>query len=301
LATGADEPAIRRNRKPKVRKMENENKETRSEMGTDRQRKFLFAKLAECGIEKDIFEGTIEMGVSEMTKSDMSKAIDILTNPHIQNKIGELRVKFALSGEDRPVGKPENKPDQSAGETQETPPAPTQTPATTAPPAVATAKLTVEKPSSRPALMAKMNGIPAELADMFFSVIDGSLYIKLPGLLYMAAKKGYSRIIVDEPTMKDGTWYVKATVYPIIPKDVLITLGSMDKELAGRVVSEYYGPVIGYGRANKDNVKTTKILPFLPELAAARATARALRLYTGYGGTSEEELPDARIPEIEGE
>jgi len=100
--------------------------------------------------------------------------------------------------------------------------------------------------------------------------------------------------------MKDGTWYVKASIYPLIPKDVLITLGSLDKELASRIVSEYYGPVIGYGRANKDNVKTTKILPFLPELAAARATARALRLYTGYGGTSEEELPDARIPEIEG-
>ena len=292
MATDADEPAIKAKQKSQeVRKMENENKE----MATDRQRKFLFAKLAECGIEKDIFEGTIEMGVSEMTKSDMSKAIDILTNPHITNKIGELRVKFALSGEER-----ETKQESQPTETQETPPA--QTPATTAQPTAATsAKLTVEKPSSRPALMARMNGIPAELADMFFSVIDGSLYIKLPSLLYMASKKGYSRIVVDEPTMKDGTWYAKATVYPIIPKDILITLGSMDKELASRIVSEYYGPVIGYGRANKDNVKTTKILPFLPELAAARATARALRLYTGYGGTSEEELPDARIPEIEGD
>jgi len=280
----------------RVSEMENENKE----MGTDRQRKFLFAKLAECGIEKDIFEGTIEMGVSEMSKADMSRAINILTNPHITNKIGELRVKFALSGEDRPAVKPENKPDQSAGGTQEEPPA--QAPATTAQPTVATsAKLTVEKPSSRPALMARMNGIPPELADMFFSLIDGSLYIKLPGLLYMASKKGYSRIVVDEPTMKDGTWYVKASVYPLIPKDVLITMGSMDKELANKIVNEYYGPVVGYGRANKDNVKTTKILPFLPELAAARATARALRLYTGYGGTSEEELPDARIPEIEGD
>jgi len=276
--------------------MENENKE----MATDRQRKFLFAKLAELNIDKEVFEGTIEVPISEMTKSEMSKAIDILLDNNVKNKIGELRVKFALSGEDRPVGKPENKPDQSAGETQETPPAPTQT-TVAQPPAATSAKLTVEKPSSRPALMARMNGIPAELADMFFSVIDGSLYIKLPGLLYMAAKKGYSRITVDEPTMKDGTWYAKATVYPIIPKDILITLGSMDKELANKIVSEYYGPVIGYGRANKDNVKTTKILPFLPELAAARATARALRLYTGYGGTSEEELPDAKIPEIEGE
>jgi hypothetical protein len=279
-----------------------EKKETRSEseMGTDKQRKFLFAKLAECGIEKDIFEGTIEMGISEMTKADMSKAIDILLNKNITNKIGELRVKFALSGEDRPAGEPETKQENRKTETQEEPPAPTQTTAAQ-PPAATSAKLTVEKPSSRPALMARMNGIPAELADMFFSVIDGSLYIKLPGLLYMASKKGYSRIVVDEPTMKDGTWYAKATVYPVIPKDILITLGSLDKELASRIVSEYYGPVIGYGRANKDNVKTTKILPFLPELAAARATARALRLYTGYGGTSEEELPDARIPEIEGE
>jgi len=270
--------------------MENENKE----MATDRQRKLLFAKMAELNIDKDVFEGTIELPISQMSKAEMTKAIDILLNKNIQNKIGELRVKFALSGEER-----ETKQESQPTETQEEPPA--QTPATTAPPAVATAKLTVEKPSSRPALMARMNGIPAELADMFFSVIDGSLYIKLPGLLYMASKKGYSRIVVDEPTMKDGTWYAKATVYPIIPKDILITLGSMDKELASRIVSEYYGPVIGYGRANKDNVKTTKILPFLPELAAARATARALRLYTGYGGTSEEELPDARIPEIEGD
>jgi len=270
--------------------------EENKEMGTERQRKLLFAKLEELNIDKEVFEGTIEMGISEMSKAEMSKAIDILTNPHITNKIGELRVKFALSGEDRP----EKKPDQNASGTQEEPPA--QAPATTAQPTVATsAKLTVEKPSTRPALMARMNGIPSELADMFFSLIDGSLYIKLPGLLYMAAKKGYSRIVVDEPVLKDGTWYVKASVYPLIPKDVLVTMGSLDKELANKIVNEYYGPVVGYGRANKDNVKTTKILPFLPELAAARATARALRLYTGYGGTSEEELPDARIPEIEGE
>jgi len=87
--------------------MENENKE----MGTDRQRKFLFSKLAELRIDKEVFEGTIEIPISEMTKAEMTKAIDILLDNRIQNKIGELRVKFALSGEERETKQENRKTD----------------------------------------------------------------------------------------------------------------------------------------------------------------------------------------------
>ena len=142
--------------------------------------------------------------------------------------------------------------------------------------------------------MATYYGIPPELANMFFVVIEGSLYVKQPGLLYLASKKGYARILTVSHQSDEG-WEAETKVYPVIPQAVIVALASMDKEIQRHVLDTYYGPTIGQGRANEKNVKTTKMLPFLKELAETRSVNRALRLYTGYGGTSYEEMPEASI------
>ena len=63
---------------------------------TEMQRKKLFALLSENKIDKEIFEGTIEQKVSEMSKGDMSSCIDLLM--HAEDKIGDLRT-WALGQE----------------------------------------------------------------------------------------------------------------------------------------------------------------------------------------------------------
>ena len=153
----------------------------------------------------------------------------------------------------------------------------------------------VEKPSSRPQLMAKLNGIPEELADMYFAIIDGALYIKNPGLLYMASKKGYAKIESTSQSDGKGGYVALAKVYPKIPIDFIKAIASLSPDLQVRLLDEQYGPTVEKGSANKDNVKNTRMHPFFEELARTRAVDRALRLYTGYGGTSYEELPDAEV------
>ena len=57
---------------------------------TEAQRKKLFSLLSEHKIDKDIFEGTVEKKISEMSKGDASECIDILINA--EDKIGSLRL-----------------------------------------------------------------------------------------------------------------------------------------------------------------------------------------------------------------
>lgn len=61
------------------------------------------------------------------------------------------------------------------------------------------------------------------------------------------------------------------------------------------VLRTQYGPTTAHATASKSNVLNSRMHARLMEFAETRATARALRLYTGYGGTSYEELPDAEI------
>lgn len=154
-------------------------------------------------------------------------------------------------------------------------------------------EMSVEKASSRPQLLAKMNNIPPELADMFFMLLGESLYIKQPGLLYMASKKGYARINVVSADDGKGGYTAEAKIYPLIPIDVIKSLGNLTPEMQNRIIDDYYGPTIGHGKANKENVKMAQMYPYFKELAETRAVNRALRLYTGYGGTSYEEMPEA--------
>ena len=227
---------------------------------TDAQRKYLFRVLSDKGMSKDELEKDMGgKGISELSKIEASSIIDGL-----------------LKG------------------SQIAPASPTQSPQ--AQEKQIKAEMTTSKASSRPELIARMNGIPPELADMFFMLIDGSLYIKAPGLLYMASKKGYSKIDVkSEYDNERQEWTAQARVYPRIQDHTLELISRMPVDTIEGFVHDYFGPTTGYGRASKENVKNTHMYPFLKEMAETRAVNRALRLYTGYGGTSYEELPDSNV------
>lgn len=158
-----------------------------------------------------------------------------------------------------------------------------------------------EKPKTKKELVignveaaAAKYGIPKEMANLFFMTFDGGLYIKNPGLLYLAGKIGYSRIEITD-ICKDGEWQAECKIYPRLTKELLEGVGQLDKALQKQALDFITAPTNGTGRANTENVKMKTMHSFLKEMAQTRACNRALRNYTGYGGTSYEELPEAQL------
>ena len=243
---------------------------------TDAQRKLLFGLMHKSGLTVTEMEASLEFPMSELSVQEASSLIDCMKNSgdfsEAVNKIREARNESDAAAKEE--------------EAQEATQAVTKN---------VKNPMNVEKPSSRPQLMAKLNGIPQELADMYFAIIDGALYIKNPGLLYMASKKGYAKIESTSQSDGKGGYVALAKVYPKIPIDFIKAIASLSPDLQVRLLDEQYGPTVEKGSANKDNVKNTRMHPFFEELARTRAVDRALRLYTGYGGTSYEELPDAEV------
>ncbi len=144
--------------------------------------------------------------------------------------------------------------------------------------------------------LAVQYGIPLELANMFFMQFDSQMYIKNPGLLYLANKKGYSRIeIADKFDEKTCEWSAECKIYPRLTKEILEGIGKLASELQKQALDFATAPTNGTGRASKENVSASAMQPFLREMAQTRAMNRALRAYTGYGGTSAEELPQGQI------
>ncbi len=138
--------------------------------------------------------------------------------------------------------------------------------------------------------------IPADLANMFFMKFEDQLYIKVAGLQYIAGKKGYRRIeISDSYDEGTQTWIAEARVFPKITKELIDSVAKLSPEVQKMIIDEISKPTIGIGTANKDNVRNTKMHPFLREMAQTRALGRALRAYTGYGSTTYEELPNASL------
>ena len=236
---------------------------------TDAQKSLILNRMAEANEDIAGVEKVLGFPIGELTKSEASLLIDCLVHD------GDLDYVIGKIVQDRQRLSPQ--------ESAVVPPKDVKNP------------MVVEKPSSRPQLMAKLNGIPEELADMYFAIIDGALYIKNPGLLYMASKKGYAKIEAVSESDGKGGFVATAKVYPKIPVDFIKAIASLSPEIQTRLLDEQYGPTIEKGSANKENVKNSRMHPFLEELARTRAVDRALRLYTGYGGTSYEELPDAEI------
>ena len=238
----------------------------KNDSATDAQRKKLFALLNEHQIDKELFELTAQVDISTMTKGQMSDAIGLMGS---SSDIVQALGKWAATRED------------------ETAPPKTATPNTSAKLNEQEVKKQASRPSNRPELMARLNGIPEEIADAFFAIIDGNLYIKAPGLLYIASKKTYARILTDPPEFNEKTqsWEAVTRVWPRIPVEVIQALSGLDKSLQTQILDDYYGPTIGRGRTGKDNLKPKQI-PYAPEKAETRSVVRALRPYTGNGGTS---------------
>jgi hypothetical protein len=146
--------------------------------------------------------------------------------------------------------------------------------------------------------IARMYNIPDELANLYFMTIDGQLYIKHPGLVYMASKIGYQAIQVESSyDEKTKTWMAKAMVFPKITTETAKELANLPADFRDIVWKYLTTPTIANATANELNVRNTKMYPFLKEMAETRAINRALRLFTGYGGTSYEELPESEIEE----
>ena len=273
---------------------------------TDKQRKTLFALMQDGEVGLEELENSLTIGLSELSTLDASELIDCFMNH------GDLAVAVSKIKSRHKEGKgtldnvKDDKPTASS-ETVDHPEHANQSAHTSGVPKTrdeAIAKksqsheMNVEKASDRVTLMASLNGIPKELANMYFMIISDQLYVKSPGLLYMASKKGYSRI--DVKSEKDGEGYVaEARIYPNIPVDVLKALSGLPAGSVQSILDTQYGPTIGYAKANKNTVQNSRMMHFMRELAETRAVNRALRLYTGYGGTSYEELPEAKTDDAE--
>ena len=263
---------------------------------TEKQRKFLFKLLNDAGMDKEELEVILQRRISTMDKNDMSRLIDTFMTYKDSDLLNEQLMKIA---DDNPVlpPEPEEAPQEQPKEIQKAQenntilkpqPKPMEKPQPKHP-------FTVEKASSKAELMASLNHIPPELADMFFTIINGALYIKVAGLNYMAGKIGYARIVTKPEYDEDKKeWNATAYIYPRIPIDVLKALNGLSPDIQQQVL-ESYGPTVGHGRASHENVTNSKMLPFLKEMSETRALGRALRAFTAYGGTSYEELPDATI------
>jgi hypothetical protein len=138
-------------------------------------------------------------------------------------------------------------------------------------------------------------GIPAELANLFFMKMNEGLYIKNPGLLYLGAKKGYSRIEITTIGDDKAGWSSECKIFPKLTKDILEGIAKLDKDLQKIAFEFATQPTNGTGRASTASVKMTSMHAFLKEMSQTRAQNRALRAFTGYGGTSAEELPEAQL------
>jgi hypothetical protein len=127
---------------------------------------------------------------------------------------------------------------------------------------------------------------------MLFMNMGGNLYIKVAGLLYIAGKIGYQRIEIRKIEGKNA---YEALIYPKVSLKQLEALSHLSPEVQRLAYEDLTKPTNGYGSASEENVKMMDMWKFLPEMAQTRALGRALRNYTGYGGTTYEELPDATV------
>jgi hypothetical protein len=229
---------------------------------TENQRKYIFKLLNENSIPLEDLEKKIGKKVSELSKNE---AYDI-----ISEMVGKEPIK--------PVNTKEQQTVQQTQQTQQT------------------VQPVQEKPKfAEQSDLAGQLGIPKELANMFFVKLAGGLYIKVAGLLYMAGKKGYQRIELHKLESQNGEYKYEALVFPKISIDALKAISGLDKDVQKMAFMELSKPTNGFGSASKENVKMVQMQAYMDEMAQTRALGRALRAYTGYGGTSYEELPESII------
>lgn len=148
--------------------------------------------------------------------------------------------------------------------------------------------------------IAEFYRVPHQLMNLFFIVINDVAYPKEAFLLYQGQRKGIQSIVVSKPTQDaTGEYTCEARIYPKVdPKVLALILQLPEKER--RDYWEYYSkPTVEWGRASPKNVRMSTMQEWLSELAIKRAVCRALRLFSGVGMTSFEELPEVQITEEE--
>jgi len=152
-----------------------------------------------------------------------------------------------------------------------------------------------------PEEVGKFFGVPPTIAPMLFTVFRDNEtgierpYINLVGMLYLDAKKGYQKIDVETEQVGPDDWEATAYIYPKVTVQMIEAFIKLPPEYQKKLFPVLFGPTTETGRANKLNVRNTKMYSYLKEMAKARALNRASRLYCGYGGTTYEELPEAEI------
>lgn len=144
--------------------------------------------------------------------------------------------------------------------------------------------------------IARAYGVPDSVANLFFVEITGSLYVKAPGLLWLAGKKGdFSTEMTETYDPSKGEWTCVVKVMPRVTIPAMRELEKFTPEIQKTLLWSMTQPVVGVGRAGPTNVEHEHSRKFLREIAQTRAMNRALRIYTQYGGTSYEELPTGDI------
>lgn len=147
--------------------------------------------------------------------------------------------------------------------------------------------------------LAKQYGIAEELVNLFFMKFDDRLYIKNPGLLYLANKKGYGHIETsDKYDEKKKEWEAETKVYPVLTREIVEAISKLDKDVQLKALEMATMPTNGIGRAGEGTIKMSTMKVYARELAQTRSQNRALRVYTGYGGTSAEELETVNEKEV---
>jgi len=133
----------------------------------------------------------------------------------------------------------------------------------------------------------------------FVMTINGKPYITKEGLLQQARRIGFDAI---EATVKpldaddpSKGFEAEAKVWRSFRKDDYALLEKMvgiGREEFWKVYQDLRRPTVAHGSANPDNVKMGAMKAYLRELAETRAINRALRLFTGCGLVSIDELAD---------
>lgn len=149
--------------------------------------------------------------------------------------------------------------------------------------------------------MGQFLGIPPGMANLFFAMFrDEKTGIQRPyptevAMLYLDGKKGYSRIVVTPREISPNNWETVCEIYPKVTVELLEAFIKLPHEYQAKLFDQIFGPTVEVGRANPDNVRNPRMMVWMREMSIARAVNRCSRLYSGYGGTTAEELPEGEV------
>lgn len=131
----------------------------------------------------------------------------------------------------------------------------------------------------------------------FILTINGRPYVTKEGLLAQARRIGFDSIQATIHEDGKGGYEAEAQVVRSLRPDELALLQAMalktDHDTFRLVYKDLHAPTVAHASATKENVRNPGMAPWMRELAETRAINRALRLFTGCGLVSVDELEDA--------